>query len=131
MKKMSKIWYYNFMHVHFWNEKSKNSNIQKVKFESEIIMTNTLTKKLQITNFSDFHDFCIIWLENNTKSCKRDFFGKVVVDLFLLLLFMYLIFHISISPFSLENFDPCNFSQGAKKVVFFQVFYVFYAAKNL
>jgi hypothetical protein len=67
-------------------------------------------------------------LENNTKSWKIDFFGKVVLDLFLLLLFCFSCILYSTSPFSFENFDPCNFSQGAEKVVFFQVFY---AAKNL
>jgi hypothetical protein len=36
--------------------------------------------------------------------------------------------HACIPTSSLENFNPCNFSQGAEKEVFFQFFY---AAKNL
>jgi hypothetical protein len=41
--------------------------------------------------------------------------------------FCYFAFHVfnSTSLFSLENFDPCNFSQGVKKVVFYKIFYDF------
>jgi hypothetical protein len=42
--------------------------------------------------------------------------------------FCYFAFHVFNTPFSLENFDPCNFPQGAEKGMFFQASY---AVKNL
>jgi hypothetical protein len=76
------------------------------------------------TRIFGFHSTGVpIWLENNSKSWKIDFFGKVFLDLFLLLLFCFSCILYSTSPFSCENFDPCNFSQGVKKVVFYKIFH--------